>query len=113
MATTIDLERTRGDTQRIILEISDTKTGEPTNISGWTAFKLTVDPSKAPVDAASKLEEMVGAITSGGADGLVHFIPTGTIAPGKYFYDAQALDSNGEKYTFAKGKYVVIQDITK
>jgi len=56
---------------------------------------------------------MTGIITSGGLDGRVHFIPSGTIAAGRYFYDAQALDSNNEKFTFAAGRYTVIQDITK
>ena len=112
MATAIDLDRTRGDTQRIILRITDS-TGAPVDISLWTAFKLTVDQSRAPVDGTTKVEEMIGTITSGGLDGRVHFIPTGTIAAGRYFYDAQALDSNAEKFTFAAGRYTVIQDITK
>lgn len=112
MATTIDIERTRGDTQRIILRITDAS-GAAVDVSGWTAFKLTVDPSRAPEDGTTKLEEMTGIITSGGLDGRVHFIPSGTIAAGRYFYDAQALDSNIEKFTFAAGRYTVIQDITK
>lgn len=87
--------------------------GAAVNISGWTLFKLTVDPNKAPADNTTKVEEMNGIITSGGADGRVHFIPSGTIPPGSYYYDAQAIDANGEKYTFAAGKYKVIQDITK
>ena len=56
---------------------------------------------------------MTGVITAGGSDGRVHFIPAGTIDAGAYFYDAQALDSNGEKVTFSEGKYKVSQDITK
>jgi len=112
MSTTIDLDRTRGDTQRIVMRITDAA-GAAVNISAWTQFKLTVDPSKAPADGTTKLEEMIGIISSGGTDGRVHFIPSGTIAPGKYFYDAQALDSNDEKYTFAAGRYTVTQDITK
>ena len=112
MATTIDLDRTRGDTQRIVLRITDAA-GAAVDISSWTQFKLTVDPSRAPVDNTTKVEEMLGTITSGGLDGRVHFIPLGTIAAGRYFYDAQALDSNVEKYTFAAGRYTVTQDITK
>lgn len=112
MATTIDITRTRGDTQRIVFIISDSS-GQPVNIGAWTAFKMSVDPQKAPEDDSAMLEQMTGAISSGGADGRVHFVPVGTIPAGKYFYDAQALDSNGEKYTFAAGKYNVNQDITK
>jgi len=113
MATTIKITRTRGDTQRIGLIISDAATDAPVNIAAWTAFKLTVDPSKAPEDDSTKVEQMTGIITSGGLDGRVHFVPSGNIPPGVYFYDAQALDSNGEKYTFAAGGFTVTQDITK
>lgn len=113
MATLIDITRTRGDTQRIVLVISDKATGQPVNIAAWTSFKMSVDPSKTPEDDSAMLEQMNGTILSGGLDGRVYFVPAGTIPAGKYFYDAQAVDSNGEKYTFAAGKYNVIQDITK
>lgn len=111
MTATNDIERKRGDTRRIVFVVKDG--GTAVNISAWTAFRLTIDPSKTPADGTTKLGEMVGAITSGGADGRVHFVPSGTIAPGAYFYDAQALDANGEKITFSEGKYKITQDITK
>lgn len=106
-----DISRKRGDTRRIVFVIRDA--GAPVDISAWTQFKLTIDPSKAPVDDTTKLEHMVGVISSGGLDGRVHFIPTGAVEPGGYFYDAQALDSNAEKVTFSEGKYKIVQDITK
>jgi hypothetical protein len=111
MTATNDIERKRGDTRRITFRIMDGST--PVDISAWTQFKLTIDPNKAPPDDTTKLEERVGAISSGGVDGRVHFIPTGTIDPGSYFYDAQALDSNMERVTFSEGKYKITQDITK
>ena len=111
MTATIDIERKRGDTRRLVFVIKSG--GVAVDISGWTLFKLTVDPSKAPADDTTKLEQMTGAITSGGTDGRVHFIPAGSIAAGKFFYDCQATDGNGEKVTFAEGKYTVTQDITK
>ena len=111
MTATNDIERKRGDTRRMVFVIKSN--GSPVDISTWTAFKLTVDPSKAPIDGTTKLEEMTGVITAGGSDGRVHFIPAGTIDAGAYFYDAQALDSNSEKVTFSEGKYKVTQDITK
>ena len=111
MTATNDIERKRGDTRRMVFVIKDG--GAAVDIGAWTAFKLTVDPSKTPADGTTKLEEMTGVLTTGGADGRVHFIPAGTIAPGSYYYDAQALDANGEKITFSEGKYKVTQDITK
>jgi len=109
MTATIDITRKRGDTRRIVFDI--TEDGAPVDVTSWTAFKLTVDPSKSPADDTTKVEQMTGG--GGGIDGRVYFIPAGTIEPGAYFYDAQALDSNAEKITFAEGKYKVTQDITK
>ena len=111
MTATNDIERKRGDTRRIVFRVTDG--GVPVDVSGWTAFKMTIDPSKAPTDNTTKVSELTGALSSGGADGRVYFVPSGTIDPGSYFYDAQALDSNSEKVTFSEGKYKVIQDITK
>ncbi|MBX9912406.1 MAG: hypothetical protein K2Y25_00770 [Pseudomonadaceae bacterium] len=111
MTASIDISRKRGDTKRIVFVIKSG--GKAVNISSWTAFKLTVDPSKEPIDATTLAEQMTGALTAGGGDGRVHFLPAGTIPAGGYFYDAQALDANGEKVTFAEGKYKVSQDITK
>ena len=111
MTATNDIERKRGDTRRMTFVIRDA--GGPVDVSLWTLFKLTIDPSKAPPDASTKLEERVGVISSGGLDGRVHFIPSGAIDPGAYFYDAQATDQNGEKVTFSEGKYKITQDITK
>ena len=110
MAATIDINRKRGDTRRISFEIISE--GVAVDISTWTSFLLTVDPSKAPDDDTTKLEQMNGVI-SNGPSGRVHFVPSGTIAVGKWFYDCQAIDDNGEKVTFAEGKYNVTQDITK
>lgn len=111
MTATIDIARKRGDTRRLIFVVK--ADGVAVDISGWTAFKLTVDPTKDPVDDTTKLEQMTGTLTSGGTDGRVHFIPAGTIAPGKWRYDVQGTDTNGEKVTICEGVYSVTQDITK
>ena len=108
MPTNVDITRKRGDTRRISFTI--TQDGAPVDVSAWTGLKMTVDPSKAPETSATMVEQMLGAV---GAGGVVYFVPTGTIEPGKYFYDCQAVDDNGEKVTFAEGKYSVTQDITK
>ena len=56
---------------------------------------------------------MTGALSTDGKDGRASFTPLGTLAVGKHYYDAQALDSNGEKITFAEGEYKVTQDRAK
>ncbi len=111
MTTTNNIERKRGDTRRITFSLMDG--ASVVDISQWTDFRLTVDPNKAPEDDSTKVSEIDGTLSTDGTDGRVYFIPTGLIPAGAYFYDAQAIDSNGEKTTFSEGKYKVTQDITK
>ena len=111
----LPIKRKRGDTRRIVFKIKDGDGAIP-DISGWTAFLLTVDPSKDPIDATANLFQATGAIISdgtGGTEARVGFTPPGTTEAGDYFYDAQALDANSEKVTFAEGSYKLTQDITK
>lgn len=109
--TVADITRKRGDTRRITFAI--TQGGAPLNIAAWSGFKMTIDPSKAPVDGSTRVEQLVGQKSTTGTDGKMFFVPTGLVEPGRYYYDCQALDDNGEKITFAEGKYTVLQDITK
>ncbi len=111
MTTTIDITRKRGDTRRIVFQIM--MDGAPLDISAWTSFKLTIDPNKSPADDSSNIGQLTGILAGGGTTGLVYFVPTGTEPAGSYYYDAQALDENTEKTTFADGKYKINQDITK
>lgn len=111
--TTINIERKRGDTRRIIFKVKAKDTGLAIDLTGWTGFLLTVDPSKSPVDALNNIGQITGVVIGAATDGRVGFSPPGTFPIGNYFYDAQALDANTEKVTFAEGKYKVIQDITK
>lgn len=109
--TVIDIEKKRGDTRRHTFIVKDS--GVAVDISAWTSFVLSVHSVKDPVDATTELESMTGALSAGGTDGRCHFIPDGTLATGKHYYDVQALDSNGEKTTFAEGEYKVNQDRAK
>jgi hypothetical protein len=108
----INIERKRGDTKRLTFTVKDAA-GAVVDISAWTSFLLTIDPAKNPTDNSNNLGQLTGSFTTDGTDGKVYFVPTGTIADGNYFYDAQALDSAGEKCTFVEGKYKLTQDITK
>lgn len=112
MPTSIPIEVKRGDTRRHAFRIKDTA-DTVIDISGWTGFLLTIDPSNKPADNSANIEQMTGTLVTDGTDGRVYFVPAGTAPVGKYSYDCQALDDNGEKVTFAEGKYVVEQDITK
>ena len=112
MSTLLPIQRTRGDTRRMVFVIKDS-TGVIVDISAWTSFLLTVDPEIDPASAANNLFQAAGALVTDGTDGRVSFTPTGSSNAGEYHYDAQALDSNSEKITFASGAYNLIQDITK
>ena len=112
MASILQIKRKRGDTRRITFVIKDAD-GVVVPIGGWTAFLLTVDPDKAPVDNTNNIFQVSGSLVTDGTDGRVYFTPAGTSVAAEYYYDAQATDDNGEKITFAEGSYKLTQDITK
>ena len=112
MTAVVDITRKRGDTRRHTFTIKD-KDGNIVDISSWSAFVLAVNSDSEPSDVTNEIGKITGALTTDGSDGKVHFIPPGTWAVESYFYDAQALDANGEKVTFVEGKYKIEQDIAK
>lgn len=112
MTTIIDIVKKRGDTRRHTFVIKDAS-GVAVPINSWSAFALSIHTVKKPTDITTQVEKITGALTTAGADGRVHFVPSGTLAIGKYYYDAQGLDANGEKITFVEGKYTVEQDKAK
>ena len=107
-----NIEVKRGDTRRHIFVIKD-QDGVAVPISTWTLFALSIHSVKDPVDATTELESIAGVLTTDGADGRVSFIPSGTLPKGTYYYDAQALDDNSDKFTFVEGEYSVDQDRSK
>lgn len=112
MATVLNIEKKRGDTRRHVFIVRDAD-GVVVDISGWSAFVMSIHSAKDPVDASTEQESITGALITTGTDGRVGFTPAGTLPVGKYFYDAQALDANSEKITFAEGEYKVDQDRAK
>lgn len=108
------ITRKRGDTYADEITITSEVTGTTVDITGYT-FKMTLDPSKAPLDNTTKLYEVDGNILDG-PTGRVEFAPTSQQAdqaPGTYYYDIQMIDGAGRKRTIALDKYVYQQDITK
>lgn len=109
MATTIDIEKTRGDTRRHTFIIKDDG-GVIVDISAWTLFVMAVTSDKDPTDGTTLQEAMTGVFITDGTDGRIGFTPAGTLPVAKHYYDAQAIDANSEKVTFAEGEYKVTQD---
>jgi hypothetical protein len=112
MATKLKIIKTRGDTSRINFTIKDSNK-VVVDISDWTLFTMTVDPSDVPVDGTTKVSQTTGSLTTDGLNGRFYFTADSSIPTGSYFYDVQAIDANGDKCTIAKGAYIVEQDITK
>lgn len=108
-----DITRKRGDTYADEFIVKSAATGRPLDITGYT-FLLTVDPSKAPLTAATKAYQIAGTILAATA-GRVEFAPTPTQADrvGAFFFDVQMIDGAGRKRTIDSGKYKYEQDITK
>lgn len=111
MTSTVDITVKRGDTRRHIFTINDN--GSPVDISAWTLFSLAVNSERNPTDTSNEIGTITGALITDGTDGRVGFTPTGLWPVGNYYYDAQALDANGEKITFVEGKYTIEQDRNK
>lgn len=108
----LDLCRVRGDT--FPFSVTITQVGAPVDITGYTIV-MTVDPSDAPADASGNLFTNTAVITDG-PNGVATFTlstPDADQTPNDYFHDMQLTDGSGAIRTFAKGKYQVLQDITK
>lgn len=108
------ITRSRGDTYPDEITVTHEATGGAINVIGCT-FTLTVDPSKAPVDASANVYSISGVITDA-VNGKVQFAPSAVQAdqaPGTYYYDIQMVDATGAKRTLGLDKYIYTQDITK
>lgn len=105
------ITRKRGDTYPI--EILVTSNDIPLDVANCS-FRLTVDPSKAPIDDVNNVITLTGALISG-ETGRVNFPLTSGEADnlGKYYYDVQMTDAGGIIRTIMSDRFVWIQDITK
>ena len=111
--TRVNIKRKRGDTSAIVFVVKDPETRAVVDISIWSGFLLTVDPSKEPTDALANVFQSTGALLTDGTDGKIRFFPPGTSAIGNFYYDAQATDNDTKITTIAEGSYIIKQDITK
>ena len=113
LPTKVNIKRRRGDTSKIVFVVKEATSKEIVDISLWTNFLLTVDPSNAPTDDALNVFQATGAFLTDGTDGKIRFFPPGTSAIGSYSYDVQATDTDVKITTIAAGSYNIQQDITK
>lgn len=109
-----DRTRKRGDTYPDRFLFKDA-TGAAVDITGWTAFQLTINSEKTPSDATNQLLQLTGAITGAPTLGVVEFpwLDAQADHVGSYFYDVQAIMANGKRRTWGPYKYTFTQDINK
>lgn len=115
---------TRGDTAPIVLRL--TADAVALDLTGWTSFVLTIDPSEEPLDALGNIDQMPGTIRPPDTSGILEFVPSGidetakratsdAYPPADYFYDVQGINPLGNRTTLlaAGGSFQILQDITK
>lgn len=109
----VAITRKRGDTYADEIIVKSAKTKLPIDITGYS-FVMTLDPSKAPVDATTNVYSVTGTILDA-ATGRVEFAPSDVQADqlGIFYYDVQMTDGTGRKRTIALDKYTYVQDISK
>lgn len=106
----------RGDSRAKGFKLTD-ESGTAVDITGFT-FILTVNTHRNPdpaVPIGTELFSVAGVIIDAN-EGTFSFAPTAVDTdqlPADYFYDIQMTDAGGGIQTIIKGKFVVIQDVSK
>jgi len=110
-----EITKYRGDTKPIKFILYENQAaGIRLDITSYS-FKLTVDPSKAPVNSDNNLFTLTGVITDA-SNGEVQFEPTSVQmdqTPATYYFDFEITDANGKTETAVLDKFKIVQDITK
>ena len=114
------IEVRRGDTGQWNFQLTDTGTGNPIDISGWTITGI------AKWDQNTVWYELPIEFTTDGTDGRFFFyidkatsealLPVGTPPPDSSSYEVQcSFDNNGtiEVATFLVGTFTVVRDLVR
>lgn len=105
----MNIERKRGDTYDIIINVVDSNKA-PISLTSET-FQLSVSTRQNPTVAPDILS-VAGSIVDA-PNGKVSFAIDGTQSVGSYYYDIQMTDTASKIRTIAKDTFRVVQDITK
>ena len=93
MTAQINIKRKIGNTRRIVFHFHDDE-GD-IDVTNFTNFQLSVNPSQYPVSDAGTVALMIGYVIDGPL-GRVGFTPNGTLPVADFFFDATCDDDNGE-----------------
>jgi len=110
----VDVEVTRRDSTPFSFTLQD-ENGDAINITGYTSFTLTVDPSDEPENTSENLFNITATFPAP-LTGVITFSPSianHTQDPGDYFFDVEQIDDNTKVRTIIKGKYTILPDITQ
>jgi hypothetical protein len=117
MAVLGDLTITRGDSYPIPIKLTDSITGLPLNLTGYT-FVMTVDSKENPADDTTQLFQVAGIIADP-TTGIVSFQPTEVntdLTPRPltkpYWYEIEYTTLSTRR-TIAKYKLAIVQDLAK
>jgi len=109
-----DFEITKGDTTNIVLTVQNTS-GTGIDITGYTFF-FTAKTNNTDADANAVLTKDVTTHTTP-ASGITAINltagSTGSVSPGRYYYDIQMKDTSANITTLISGFLTVNQDITQ
>lgn len=110
-----EITRYRGDTHPDTVLLISRATGRPLNLTGYSAFRLSVDTRADPVDATTLQYSVDGELVQPATAGTLRFSPTLSNANrvGQFFFDVELVDGAGLTRTAGKGRYVYLQDIGK
>ncbi len=112
--TEVDVKVTRRDSTPFSFTLKD-EDDAVIDITGYTSFTLTVDPSDQPSDATANLFQITAAFPAP-ATGVITFSPSianHTQDPGDFFFDVEQIDGSSNVRTIIKGKYEILADITQ
>ena len=108
----------RGDTRTVSLTFLESDGSTPIVLTGGTVY-FTVNSSSDPTDdtsAAFQLTATDATPFTSPALGKHTFTlsPTNTnLSPATYWYDAEFIDSTGNKLSSYRGKFIVQSDVTR
>jgi hypothetical protein len=109
----LDIVAYQGDAFGLVLTLTDPETGQPFNLTGYTAamhIRADVADRDATPDATATVT--VTAPTLGKLEAVV---PGATMAAlkGTYFYDLEIRDGSGQPSTVVAGRFGVRQETTR
>lgn len=108
IGATAYIEKVEGDTRGINIQF--VQNSKHLTLAGWSGFELVVDARKNPTDSSTRQFLTAGVVVDE-LKGRVYFPVSGDIPAGKYYFNARCVTPAGERFTFMRGNYQVVDSI--